>query len=179
MGQLTINEPIPPAQPEHGFQGSGHLLHATFPSQCLWVTADLRLRLNHIFRVLFGKLLGQHRLIGLHGFPDDRVLEAGGNPARAQDDLVPGPDLTQLSLHHATSRTPCTANVPLPSCGGGGVDHGYDLLQLQEKGKLEVQLTLLDLQEGELDLDLQARELNLHLTLLQPKKVASRVYSRL
>ena len=101
VSQPRHYEPVPPVLSENSFRGSGHLPHAPFHFvPMLWVAADLYSRLNYLLQALFGQLLGQHRVIGLHGVPDDQVLEAG--VILVQGDLVPGPDRTPPRLHHAS-----------------------------------------------------------------------------
>ena len=90
-----------PVLSEHGFRSSGHLPYASFHSLPMhWVTAEPHWRLNYLLQVLFGQLLGQHRLIGLHGVPDNQVLEAGG--VLIHGDFAPGPGRNSRHLHHAS-----------------------------------------------------------------------------
>ena len=88
VSQPRHYEPGPSILSEHGIQGSGHILHAPFYSLSMhWAATHLHWRLNYVLQVLFGQLLCQHRLIGLHRAPDDQDLEAGG--VLVQGDLVP------------------------------------------------------------------------------------------
>ena len=74
VSQLRHYEPVPPVRTRLPRQRSPPSRTFPLPAHVHWVAADLRRRLKYRLQFLFG----QHRLIGLHGIPEDQAFEAGG-----------------------------------------------------------------------------------------------------